>query len=160
MKTTILVVDDEQDMVDLLRFHLRERGYEVVEARNGWDAVRKARRILPHLILLDLGLDGLDGFAVCEILRHQPDTARLPILVITAFHGEMVRLNAIDSGADAFVTKPFSPEALLRQVDATLQMDPIDLQNMRSRRTPPHVGPSFQRRDYPYYTARHRVFGK
>ena len=121
MATRILVVDDEQDMVDLLTYSLKERGYEVVSARNGLEAVHKARSFQPDCVLLDLMLDGMDGFTVCEILRHQPSTVNLPVIMVTALVGEMPRLNGFDSGADDFITKPFNVEALMQRMEKVLE---------------------------------------
>src|SRR5690242_19580680 len=104
MSTRILVVDDEQDMVELLSYNLRSSGFEVLAASNGLEALNKARRDLPDLILLDLMLDGLDGYSVCEILRRQPSTARVPVIMITALAGQIARLNGMAAGADDFIT--------------------------------------------------------
>ncbi|MBI5387582.1 MAG: response regulator [Verrucomicrobia bacterium] len=120
MSKRVLVVDDEQDMVDLLGYNLRSRGYEVIVALNGLEAIHKARICTPDLVLLDLMMAGMDGFTVCEILRHHPSTARVPVIMVTALAGEMVRLNGLDSGADDFITKPFSPVQLMERVDRLL----------------------------------------
>ncbi len=116
----ILVVDDEQDMLDLIAYNLGRQGYEVETASNGLSALQKVRRHLPDLVVLDLMLGDLDGFSVCEILRQEPASSRLPVLAITAYGGEIPRLNALDSGADDFLPKPFSPAELLRRVKALL----------------------------------------
>jgi DNA-binding response OmpR family regulator len=121
MSRRILIVDDEQDMVDLLRYNLSQRGYEVLSAASGLEAVHKARREHPDLVLLDLMLDGMDGFAVCEILRQHPSTANLPVIMLTALAGEMTRLNGLDSGADDFITKPFSPDKLMARVERVFE---------------------------------------
>src|SRR5258706_8951608 len=122
MSAKILVVDDEQDMVDLLTYNLKERGYEVLAASNGLDALKQARLELPDLILLDLMLDGIDGYSVCEILRHQPSTAKVPVIMITAMAGQIARLNGMAAGADDFLTKPFSPQELMARIQRVLHV--------------------------------------
>ncbi len=120
MTERILVVDDEQDMLDLVTHHLSRQGYDVETAINGLVALRKARRFRPDLVVLDLMLGDLDGFSVCEILRTEPATRRTPILAITAYSGEMPRLNALEAGANDFLPKPFSPAQLLGRVAGLL----------------------------------------
>jgi two-component system phosphate regulon response regulator PhoB len=121
MSTKILVVDDEQDMVELLAWNLKERGYQVLTAATGLEALNKARQHLPELILLDLMLDGIDGFSVCEILRDQPSTATVPVIIITALAGQIARLNGLAAGANDFVTKPFSPAELMTRIERVLK---------------------------------------
>lgn len=116
MSAKVLVVDDEEDMVDLLSFNLRQRGYEVIVARNGSEALNMARMHLPDLVLLDLMLDGLEGFTVCEFLRRQPSTTDIPVIMITALSGQIPRVNGLAAGADGFVTKPFDVPELMDRV--------------------------------------------
>jgi len=122
MHEKILVVDDEQDVVDLISYNLKRRGYEVIASNNGLEALSRARQSLPDLIVLDLMMEGIDGLSVCEILRSQPSTKSVPIIILTAAVGEMARLNSLASGADDFLTKPFSPAALVTRVGQILQM--------------------------------------
>ena len=117
----VLVVDDEQDMVEMLRYNLNERGYDVLSASNGLEAIKQARNHQPDLVLLDLMLDGMDGFTVCEILRQQPSTSSVPIIMITAQIGEMIRRNGLDSGADDVINKPFSPEKLMNRMEKVFE---------------------------------------
>jgi DNA-binding response OmpR family regulator len=124
MRKKILVVDDDAELVELLGFNLRKAGFSIGTASNGVDALRKARSILPDLIVLDLKLPELDGFAVCDILRHDADTAVIPILILTALSGELGRLAGLEFGASDYVTKPFSPKALVSRVEALLRRPP------------------------------------
>jgi len=121
MRAKILVVDDEPDVVDLIGFNLHARGYEVIAARNGLEALLKARRYQPDLIVLDVMMDGMDGLSVCEILRTQPSTKRIPVIIVTAAAGEMAKLNSFSAGATDFMTKPFSPQELVRKVGGILE---------------------------------------
>jgi CheY-like chemotaxis protein len=120
VRTKILVVDDEQDMLDLITYNLGGQGYEVETALNGLVALHKVRRNRPDLVVLDLMLGDLDGFSVCEILRQEHASSRIPVLAVTAYGGEIPRLNALDAGADDFLPKPFSPAELVRRVAALL----------------------------------------
>jgi DNA-binding response OmpR family regulator len=120
MSGTILVVDDEQDFVELMSFNLRKHGYEVLVATNGLDAVLLARRKRPDVIVLDVMLGALDGFTVCGILRRESSTRTIPVIMVTAARGEIARLNGFDAGADAFLSKPFSPHELVARVEDAL----------------------------------------
>ncbi len=121
MRQKILVVDDEPDMVELLAFNLESEGYEVITAVNGLEALNQARAVLPDLIVLDLMLPELDGIAVCEILRRLPSTAPIPILILTAWKSEASRSVGLASGAEDYMTKPFSPRDLVLRVNQTLR---------------------------------------
>ena len=121
MHRKILVVDDDPDAVELLRFTLKQAGFRVGTAENGVTALRKACSLYPDLILLDLMMPELDGFAVCETLRLDPATASIPIILLTAASSEFVRLTGLDSGATEYMTKPFSPRALIGRVTELLR---------------------------------------
>lgn len=120
MRPKILVVDDEPDVVELISFNLRTRGYETVAASNGLEALIKARRFQPDLVVLDVMMDGLDGLSVCEVLHAQPHTKSIPVIMVTAAAGEMARLNSLAAGAADFLTKPFSPQELVRRIGLVL----------------------------------------
>ncbi|MDB6123425.1 MAG: two component transcriptional regulator, winged helix family [Pedosphaera sp.] len=121
MRPRILVVDDEPDIVELVSFNLKAEGYEVITADNGFKALDQARLLLPDLIVLDLMLPELDGLSVCEILHRVPATARIPVIMLTAWTSELSRLIGLDTGAEAYMTKPFSPRELISRVNKTLQ---------------------------------------
>ena len=120
MRKTILVVEDDLDLVELLRFNLDNAGFSVAAATDGAEALKKSKALLPDLILLDLMLPELDGFAVCEILRRDERTARIPIIILTAMSGELARVAGIGAGANDFITKPFSPKQLLSRIETAL----------------------------------------
>jgi two-component system alkaline phosphatase synthesis response regulator PhoP len=121
MRPKILVVDDEPDVVELISFNLCTRGYETITARNGLEALIKARRFQPDLVVLDVMMDGMDGLSVCEILHTQPSTKSIPVIIVTAAAGEIARLNSIAAGAADFLTKPFSPQELVRRIGRILE---------------------------------------
>ena len=121
----ILVVEDEPDFLELLRIHFKDEGFAIATAKNGVDAVRKARSLQPDLILLDVMLPELDGFAVCEILRNDTATASIPVIMVTGLCGQLTKCAGIESGATEFVTKPTSPETIVSKVKATLQSRPV-----------------------------------
>lgn len=124
MRKKILIVDDDADLVELLRFNLKQAGFAIGTAVNGVEALRKACSLSPDLILLDLMLPELDGFVVCEILRHDQATARIPIIIVTALSGQLGRIAGLDCGADDYVTKPFSPRSLVSRVENLLHRTP------------------------------------
>lgn len=121
MKQTILVVDDEPDAVELVAFNLKAAGFHVATAADGEEALRKARTLLPALIVLDVMLPEIDGLEVCKILRRDPATAALPILMLTAKAAEVDRVLGLELGADDYLTKPFSPRELVLRVKNLLR---------------------------------------
>ena len=118
--TTILVVDDEPSIVELVRFTLEDAEVRVVEASDGAEALILARRIKPDLVLLDVQMPRLDGLEVCRQLRRESDFARTPIIMLTAAGQQADRARGLGAGADEYLTKPFSPLALLALVEALL----------------------------------------
>jgi two-component system phosphate regulon response regulator PhoB len=120
-KACILVVDDEESIVELVRYNLVKDGYEVRTAGTGEAALAEARREVPDLILLDVMLPGLDGFDVCRVLRSEPATQQVPILMVTARGEEADLVAGLEIGADDYLTKPFAPRVLLARVKAALR---------------------------------------
>ena len=116
MQKTILVVDDEQDIVDLISYNLSKEGYEVATASNGTDAVELAQRMRPDLVILDIMLPGLDGFEVCRTLRQDPSMQSTAIVFLTAKAGEIDQILGLELGADDYIQKPISPRVLLARV--------------------------------------------
>ena len=120
-KSQILIVEDDTHLVDLLRWHFERAGYEVQTTPDGEEALIIARETPPDLILLDWMLEGLAGIEVCRRLRRMPDTANTPILMLTARGEEADRIRGLETGADDYVTKPFSPRELLARAEAVLR---------------------------------------
>ncbi len=117
----ILVVEDEPDICELVRYNLERAGYKVVEAHDGEAALALARSEQPALVILDLMLPEADGMEICRILRGRPETAALPIVMLTAKAAEVDRVLGLELGADDYVTKPFSPRELVARVRAVLR---------------------------------------
>ena len=117
----ILVVDDEPDAIELIKFNLKSAGYEVVTAADGEEALKKARSLLPDLIILDLMLPEVDGLEVCKILRRDARVSAIPIIMLTAKAAEIDRVLGLELGADDYVTKPFSPRELVLRVKRLLR---------------------------------------
>ena len=121
MRKKILVVDDDADLIELISFNLKQAGYSIGTASNGVDAIKKAHSLSPDLIVLDIMMPELDGFAVCEILRRDTQTASIPIMMLTAISSELGRMAALGSGATDFLTKPFSPRLLVARIEDLLK---------------------------------------
>ena len=118
------MVDDEPEAVELVEFNLRQAGYEVASAADGAEALKKARGVLPGLIVLDLMIPEVDGLEVCKMLRRDPATATIPIIMVTAKASEIDRILGLELGADDYITKPFSPRELVLRVKKLLQRGP------------------------------------
>jgi two-component system phosphate regulon response regulator PhoB len=120
-RESILVVDDEKDIVELVTYNLTKGGYKVIGALSGEEALKLARAKPPDLIVLDLMLPGLDGLEVCKTLKREDKTAHIPIVMLTARGEEPDVVTGLELGADDYVTKPFSPRVLLARVKAVLR---------------------------------------
>lgn len=108
-----LIADDDPDILMLISLTLERDGYDVVTAKNGFDALESALDRVPHLIVLDLMMPGIDGGEVARRLRAEEATKDVPILIVTAFAEESQAADALAAGADAYMKKPFSPKELL-----------------------------------------------
>lgn len=116
-----LIVDDEQAIVELVRYHLEKEGMTCFEAPDGDTALRLAREHRPDLMVLDLMLPGVDGLEICRLLRRDPSTASIAIIMLTAKAEEVDRIVGLEMGADDYVVKPFSPRELVARVKAVLR---------------------------------------
>jgi len=120
-KQSILIVEDETDIRQLLRHNLAKEGYQVMSADCGEESLRLVQSQLPDLILLDLMLPGVDGLTVCRRLRSERRTASIPIIIVTAKGEEADVVVGLNAGANDYVTKPFSPRVLLARIQAVLR---------------------------------------
>src|SRR5436309_10679500 len=121
MDSKILIVEDEQSVVDLLRKGLEPEGFQVIAAYNGQAGLRAVAEARPDLIILDLTLPELDGFELCRRIRRQPESARLPILVLSGRTEEVDKVVMLELGADDYVTKPFNTKELVARVKTLLR---------------------------------------
>jgi two-component system, OmpR family, alkaline phosphatase synthesis response regulator PhoP len=115
------IVEDSADIAELIRHYLSRAGHETTVFGSGRDGLTAARRSPPDLVVLDVMLPGMDGMQVCQALRAEPATSRLPILMLTARGEEADRVRGLEMGADDYVTKPFSPKELVARVGALLR---------------------------------------
>ena len=117
----ILVVDDEEHIIELLKFNLENNGYTVLSADNGIDALRIAKQEVPQLVLLDLMLPKMDGYDVCKEIRKDSSISNMPIIMLTAKGEELDKILGLELGADDYLTKPFSVRELIARVKAILR---------------------------------------
>ena len=120
MNRKILVVEDDPSALRLVGYTLEQEGYQVITASDGLEGVRKARDEHPDLIILDIMLPGLDGYEVCQQLRKEPETAKLPILILSAKAREIDKDTGLKIGADDYLTKPADPSTIVAKVKALL----------------------------------------
>jgi two-component system alkaline phosphatase synthesis response regulator PhoP len=117
----VLIVDDEEHIVELLKFNLVNAGYKVITANNGLDALKLTRENNPELLLLDLMLPGMDGFDVCKEIKRNKESSNTSIIMLTAKDEELDKILGSELGADDYITKPFSIRELLARVKAVLR---------------------------------------
>jgi len=117
----ILAVDDEQDIIELLSYNLSREGFEVTTASDGEEALKKIGEKSFDLIILDLMMPGVQGMELCRILRNDPKTKNIPIIMLTARTEEVDRILGLEMGADDYITKPFSPRELIARIKAVLR---------------------------------------
>jgi phosphate regulon transcriptional regulator PhoB len=121
---SVLVVDDEADLVELVSYNLKKEGFAVDSASDGEEALSKIRKKKYDLLILDLMLPGLQGMELCRILRNDPKTSGLPIIMLTAKGEELDKVLGLEMGADDYMTKPFSPRELVARVKSVLRRSP------------------------------------
>jgi phosphate regulon transcriptional regulator PhoB len=119
--TKILVTDDEKDIVELISYNLAKEGFSIIKAYDGEDALKLVKLEKPDLLILDLMLPGMSGIDVCKAVRNNPDTADLPIIMVTAKAEETDKIIGLEIGADDYITKPFSIRELVARVRAILR---------------------------------------
>ena len=121
MAEKVLIIDDEEHIVELIKYNLESSGYKTYEAYNGIDGLKIARKELPDLILLDLMLPGIDGLEVCKRLRADDKLKQVPIIMLTAKSEEIDKILGLELGADDYITKPFSIRELNARIKAVLR---------------------------------------
>jgi two-component system phosphate regulon response regulator PhoB len=144
----LLVVDDEEDIQELVRYNLVRNGFDVTVVGTGEAALDAARSKAPDMILLDLMLPGIDGLEVCNLLKHDQKTAHIPIVMLTARGEEADVVAGLELGADDYITKPFSPRVLVARVKAVLR---------RKSEAPVDRTAVIKRKDLVIHPGRHEV---
>ena len=130
---TILIIEDDPDIVRLLTHYLQQEGYRIRAESNGLDGLRVAREATPTAVILDVMLPGMDGYDVCRRLRDTATTAALPILMLTAKGDEAEKIVGLELGADDYVTKPFSPKEVVARIKALVRRSAPDAPVSRVR---------------------------
>ncbi|MGC1205411.1 MAG: response regulator transcription factor [Flavobacteriaceae bacterium] len=117
----ILLVDDEPDILEIVGYNLSSEGYQVITAENGFEAVKKAKKEQPHLIILDVMMPEMDGVEACELIRKNPDLTNTIVTFLTARGEDYSQVAGFDAGADDYITKPIKPKVLVSKVKALLR---------------------------------------
>jgi two-component system alkaline phosphatase synthesis response regulator PhoP len=120
-KQTILVVDDEQDLLDLIEYNLKKEGFDVLKAENGQQGIQMAKKHSPNLVLLDIMMPKMDGLEVCDQMRADSSLMHIPIIFLTARGDEKTEVEGLDKGADDYITKPISTTKLISRIKAVLR---------------------------------------
>lgn len=120
-KQTILVVDDEKDLLDLIEYNLKKEGFNVLKAENGEDGIKMAKENKPDLVLLDIMMPKMDGLEAVEIMRKDDDLKRIPIIFLTARSDEKTEVEGLDKGGDDYITKPISTTKLISRIKAVMR---------------------------------------
>ncbi|MEX0822873.1 MAG: response regulator transcription factor [Balneolaceae bacterium] len=120
-KQTILVVDDEQDLLDLIEYNLKKEGFDVLKAENGQQGIQMAKEHSPNLVLLDIMMPKMDGLEVCDQMRADSSLKHIPIIFLTARGDEKTEVEGLDKGADDYITKPISTTKLISRIKAVLR---------------------------------------
>jgi two-component system, OmpR family, alkaline phosphatase synthesis response regulator PhoP len=123
---TILLVDDEPDILEFVGYNIKKEGYALLTASNGRDAIELAKKSLPHLIILDIMMPGMDGIEVCSELRKIPELNHVLIAFLTARGEDFTQIAGLDAGGDDYITKPIKPRVLMSRVNALLRRHPSD----------------------------------
>ncbi|MDO4228567.1 MAG: response regulator transcription factor [Capnocytophaga sp.] len=123
----ILLVDDEPDILEIVSYNLEKEGFEIFTAKNGIEAVKKARKHLPHLIIMDVMMPEMDGIEACQQIRQNPELSRTIITFLTARGEDYSQLAGFEAGADDYITKPIKPKVLVSKVKALLRRFSTDI---------------------------------
>ena len=135
----ILIVEDEVDICEVLKYNLQKEGYRISIITSGEETLKTTKYLQPHLILLDLMLPGIDGLEVCRLLKSDRQTQAIPVIILTAKSAESDIITGLELGAEDYITKPFSPKILIARVRTTLRrklektidtVEPIQIQDL------------------------------
>ena len=126
----ILIADDEPDIIEIISYNLESEGYTIITAKNGNEAIQKAKSHNPDLIILDMMMPGKTGIEVCKLLRSKPEFRQTLIIFLTALNDESTEIKGLESGADDYITKPISPKVLVSRVNALFRRITNDSPNI------------------------------
>jgi len=132
-KKKILVVDDEPDVTDLVAYHLKAKGFHVESLNDATASISKARSYHPNLVILDIMMPHLSGIQICRILRADPKLAKVPIIFLTAKAESHDRIDGLESGADDYLSKPFSPKELVLRVESILRRVAVPIETIAAK---------------------------
>lgn len=132
-KNKILIVDDEEDIIEVLKYNLEKEGYKVKTALDGEEAIRIAHKFEPHLIILDIMMPGMDGIEVCQKLRSDDKFANTLIAFLTARNESFTQISALETGGDDFINKPIKPSVFIARVHALLRRHQVNIQSDQER---------------------------
>ncbi|NCV23724.1 MAG: phosphate regulon transcriptional regulatory protein PhoB [Proteobacteria bacterium] len=121
MSATVLIVEDEKSISTLLKYNLEKEGYTIIISQNGEDGIEQVKKNLPDLVILDWMLPDLSGIAVCDLIKREPRLKSIPVIMLTAKSEETDKIRGFETGADDYVTKPFSTKELVLRVQALLK---------------------------------------
>ncbi|MBN1385081.1 MAG: response regulator [Elusimicrobia bacterium] len=119
----ILAIDDDTVTLELLEFLLKKRGYDIVTCTSGEEGIKKAQEVHPKIIILDVMMPGMDGIEVCKRLRADQQTAKIPILFLSALGQDVEVMRGLMAGSDGYMLKPFEPDELLKQAEKLIDKD-------------------------------------
>lgn len=119
-KIKILIADDEPDILEIIHYHLKLEGYQVICARNGYEAIDQSLKELPSMIILDVMMPGKSGIDACKFLRMQPQFKDTIILFLSAINDDATKIIAQESGSDDYITKPIRPKTLIKKINSLL----------------------------------------
>jgi two-component system phosphate regulon response regulator PhoB len=121
MSATVLIVEDEKSISTLLKYNLEKEGYTIIISQNGEDGIEQVKKNLPDLVILDWMLPDLSGIAVCDLIKREPRLKSIPVIMLTAKSEETDKIRGFETGADDYVTKPFSTKELVLRIQALLK---------------------------------------
>jgi two-component system phosphate regulon response regulator PhoB len=127
----VLVIEDEKDIAELIEFNLKREGYYVRNVFSGEDALIEVSKFIPDIIILDIMLPGIDGFEICTKIRNDPKLKKIPILMLTAKSEDEDIIHGLETGADDYITKPFSPKVLLARINAISRRSKVRNENKK-----------------------------
>lgn len=117
----VLIIEDDQDIIDVIEFNLKKEGFSVISSKNGIDGLEKIKKLKPDIVVLDVMLPGIDGFSILRNVKIDKEISSIPIIMLTARDCEIDKINGLESGADDYISKPFSIRELIARIKVVLK---------------------------------------